>query len=130
MVAPILLRSCAGSTRASSAVLSQTEATPGAVTAIQAVPEDSGRLPPFAAFSVNNSDDVGVEAGRLTVMSAPIRVSQNGESACFTETAAKPFLLSFEDQEASGATAGERAFEAGTEASVEASTLSWLQSSS
>src|SRR5437868_6485374 len=40
MVVPSLLCSELGSTRASMAVLSQIEATPGAVTAAQAIPED------------------------------------------------------------------------------------------
>ena len=40
-------------------------------------------------------------AARATVMSAPIRVSQNGESGCFTETPAEPFGLFFDDHDMS-----------------------------
>ena len=96
------------------------------------IPEDCGALPPFASFSDNSSEPVSVAGWRVTVMSAPIRVSQNGDSGCFTDTAAEPLALSLDDHDASPlATAfGERAFDAGAHVSVEASTLSWLQSSS
>src|ERR1700730_2746922 len=63
-------------------------------------------------------------------MSAPTLASQNGDNACFTDTAAEPFGLSWDDRDVSlpapagGAT---RAFDAGL-IRVEASTLSWLQS--
>src|ERR1700730_10619496 len=63
-------------------------------------------------------------------MSAPILVSQNGDRGCFTDTA-EPFGLSFEDHDISvlvGSTG--RVFDALLVVSVEASTLSWLQSSS
>ena len=87
-----MLCSCEGSTRASIAVLSQIEPTPGAVTAAHAVPEDCGALPPLASFS-DNSSDIVVGGWRVTVMSAPSRASQNGDSGCFTVTAAEPFGL-------------------------------------
>src|ERR1700759_5865779 len=76
--------------RASTAVLSQTDPAPGAVMAAQALPPDCGRLPPLAVFSASNSDIV--VGSRVTVMSAPTRVSQNGATCCFTVTAA-PFGL-------------------------------------
>src|SRR5258708_9930294 len=82
---PSLLCSCVGSTRASIAVLSQTEPTPGAVIAAHADPPDCGSLPPFASFSDKSSDPVSVDGCRVTVMSAPIRASQNGDSGCFTD---------------------------------------------
>ncbi len=97
---PSLLCSWPGSTRASTAVLSQIEPTPGAVIAAQAVPEDCGTLPPLASFSDSSSEAVSVP-WRATVMSAPIRVSQNGESDCLTDTADAPFGLSFDDHAAS-----------------------------
>src|SRR6185436_21080986 len=75
---PSLLCSDPGSTRASTAVVSQIEATPGAVIAAQAVPEDCGRLPPLASFSESCSEVVAAPC-RATVMSAPMRVSKNGE---------------------------------------------------
>src|SRR5258708_36269107 len=86
---PSLLCSWDGSTRASTAVLSQIEATPGAVIAAQAEPEDCGAEPPLASFSDSASDAVSVPC-RATVMSAPIRVSQNGVSDCLTDTAEVP----------------------------------------
>src|SRR5664279_1747855 len=132
MEVPSLLVSWAGSTRASTAVLSQTEPTPGADIAAHALPEDCGALPPLASFSDNSSEPVSVAGWRVSVMSAPILVSQNGVSGCFTDTAAEPFALSFDDHDASpfAIVFGERAFDAGAHVSVEASTLSWLQSSS
>src|ERR1700716_2542055 len=63
---PSLLCSCDGSTLASIAVLSQIEPTPGAVIAAHAAPEDCGWLPPFARFSDNSSDVVGVAGWRGT----------------------------------------------------------------
>ena len=129
---PSLLCSCAGSTRASIAVLSQIEPTPGAVRAAHAVPEDCGWLPPFASFSESSSDAVSVERSRATVISAPIRASQNGDSGCFTDTAAEPFGLSLDDHDISllaPAWGAMRAF-AGRVVRVDASTLSWLQSNS
>src|SRR5207247_8029409 len=66
-----------------------------------------------------------------TVISAPTRASQNGDSGCFTVTAAEPFGLSLDDHDVSlPACCGSRSFDAGAVVSVEASTLSWLQSSS
>src|SRR5258708_8635663 len=126
---PSLLCSWPGSTRASTAVLSQIEPTPGAVIAAHAVPVDCGSLPPLVAFSDNSSDIV--VGCRVTVISAPILVSQNGDSGCFTDTA-EPFRLSLEDHDISAAVpaCGEtRAFDAGPLVNVDASTLSWLQSS-
>src|SRR5450631_664300 len=132
MEVPSLLVSCAGSTRASTAVLSQIEPTPGADIAAHAVPEDCGALPPLASFSDNSSEPVSVAGWRVTVMSAPILASHTGDSGCFTDNAAEPFALSFDDHDASpfAIVVGERAFDAGAHVSVEASTLSWLQSSS
>src|SRR5258708_21689243 len=126
---PSLLWSCPGSTRASTAVLSQIEPTPGAVIAAQAVPEDCGTLPPFASFSDSTSEAVSVPC-RATVMSAPIRVSRNGETDCLTETADEPFGLAFDDHDASAPAffGALRPFAAGPD-SGEASRLSWLQSS-
>ncbi len=99
--------------------------------AAHAAPEDCGSLPPLAAFSASSSESV--DGSRTTVMSAPIRVSQNGETDCFTDTA-DPFGLSVDDHVISlvGLARGaRRAFEAGLMAiKVDASTLSWLQSSS
>src|SRR3954471_16171978 len=63
-------------------------------------------------------------------MSAPIRVSQNGDSDCLTETADDPLSLALDDQAASPlavAFGAEGPFAAGM-SKVEASTLSWLQS--
>src|SRR5258705_122767 len=85
---------------------------------------------PLASFS-DNSSDIVVAGWRVTVMSAPSRASQNGDSGCFTVTAAEPFGLSLDDHAISlPACGGSRSFDAGAVASVEASTLSWLQSSS
>src|SRR5580704_4483473 len=129
---PSLLCSCVGSSLASTAVLSQIELKPGAVTAAHAVPEDCGKLPPLASFSANSCDSVCAGPG-ATVMSAPIRASHKGDSGCFTETAAEPFGLSFPDHDGpvAGPACGERGFDAGAPfINVEASTSSWLQSSS
>src|SRR5664279_1192060 len=113
MEVPSLPVSCAGSTRASTAVLSQTEPTPGADIAAHALPEDCGALPPLASFSVNNSEPVSAAGWRATVMSAPIRVSQNGDSGCFTDNAAEPLGLSFDDHDGSplAMAFGRRAFD-------------------
>ena len=70
--APILLCSAPGSTRASTAVLSQIAPAPGAVAAAQALPEDCGRLPPLVAFWASSSDIV--RGSLATVMSAPMRL--------------------------------------------------------
>src|ERR1700751_6209154 len=95
MVVPSLLWSCPGSTRASTDVLSQSEPAPGAVIAAQAAPEDCGALPPLVDFSASTSDMV--VGSRATVMSAPTRVSQNGETHCFTDTADEPLAWSCDD---------------------------------
>src|SRR5437667_269600 len=93
-------------------------------------PEDGGALPPLASFS-DNSSDIVVGGSRVTVISAPSRASQNGDSGCFTVTAAEPFGLSLNDHDMSlPACCESRSFDAGAVVSVEASTLSWLQSSS
>src|SRR5262249_60141420 len=76
MEVPTLLWSWFGSMRASTAVLSQTEPAPGAVTAAQAVPPDCGRLPPLLLFSASSS--AIVVGSRAPVMSAPARAVQNG----------------------------------------------------
>src|SRR5439155_2766528 len=127
---PSLLCSDPGSTRASTAVLSQIEATPGAVIAAQAVPDDCGRLPPLASFSESCSDVVAVPC-RATVMSAPMRASQNGVMDCLTDTAEVPFALSLADHVVSALPAAFDAplpFGSGP-LRVDASTLSRLQSS-
>src|SRR5258707_3178972 len=112
MEVPSLLCSCEGSTRASIAVLSQIEPTPGAVTAAHAAPEDCGAFPPLASFS-DNSSDIVVGGWRVTVMSAPSRASQNGDSGRFTVTAAEPFGLSLDDHDISLPASGRcRSFEA------------------
>src|SRR3981189_987365 len=95
---PSLLCSCAGSTRASIAVLSQIEPTPGAVIAAQAVPEDCEGWASGENRCRSRSALANVWGGGPTVMSAPTRASQNGESGCFPDTSAEPFGLSFEDQ--------------------------------
>src|SRR5882724_11213337 len=105
---PSLLCSWDGSTRASTAVLSQIDPTPGAVMAAQADPEDCGVVPPLASFSDSASEAVSVPC-RATVMSAPIRVSQNGVSDCLTDTAELPFGFSFADHAASALAPGFRA---------------------
>src|ERR1700745_3991384 len=64
-------------------------------------------------------------------MSAPTRASQNGETDCFTDTAEEPLAWSLPDQFMplpSSAFFGAAAF-ALASAKVEASVLSWLQSS-
>src|SRR5450631_677434 len=66
-------------------------------------------------------------------MSAPTLASRNGDTGCFTDTAAEPFGLSLEDQDRSAAVSARgagRAFDAGPVIRVAASTLSRLQSSS
>src|SRR5262245_27485398 len=116
--------------RASTAVWSQIEATPGAVIAAQAVPDDCGRLPPLASRSDNCSDVVTAPC-LATVMSAPIRVSQNGEIDCLTATADVPLALSFAVHDISVPPAPddvERRL-ATKSPSVDTSTSSWLQSS-
>jgi hypothetical protein len=99
------------------------------VIAAHAVPPDCGRLPPFAVFSSSNSDMVA--GSRATVMSAPTRASQNGETDCFTDTAEEPLAwLRFDQVMPPSADVREAgAFAAGPSPSVEASTASWLQSS-
>src|SRR5258707_13249632 len=63
-------------------------------------------------------------------MSAPMRASQSGERDCLTDTAEAPFGLALFDQVASELVpfGAARPFGAGP-VKVEASTLSWLQSS-
>src|SRR5690349_11133225 len=73
-----------------------------------------------------------VVACEATVMSAPTRVSQNGDTACFTETSEAPLPFLLFDQERSlppWPAAAERARGAGPAANVMESMLSWLQSS-
>src|SRR5260370_21663832 len=86
---PSLLCSCDGSTRASIAVLSQIEPTPGAVTAAHAAPEDCGAFPPLASFS-DNSSDIVVGGGRGTVLSAPARAAPDRHSGCLPRTPPGP----------------------------------------
>src|SRR6266566_3079767 len=66
-------------------------------------------------------------------MSAPILASSTGDKGCFTDTAAAPFGLLLDDHDISVPAPGcgtRRVFGAGWVIRVEASTLSWLQSSS
>src|SRR5438477_3404545 len=103
---------------------------PGAVAAAQAVPDDCEGGASGENFCRNASALVEAE-GFTTVMSAPMRVSQNGVSDCLTETAEAPFGLAFDDHDGSlpaAFFAAVRPFGA-VKLSVEASTLSWLQSS-
>src|SRR5882757_11087686 len=92
---PSLLCSCDGSTRASIAVLSQIEPTPGAVIAAHAAPEDC--CSPVVIFCCSAS---AADKGccRATVRSAPTLVSQNGIIDCLTDNAAAPLDLSCDDQ--------------------------------
>ena len=131
MRVPSLLWSALGSTRASTEVLSQIEPTPGAVTAAQALPEEFSPGAPGEIFCCSRSPLVAPCGGLTTVMSAPMRVSQNGEIDCLTDTEDAPLPLALEDHAAeslaaffaAGRPLAEGAF------SVDASTLSWLQSS-
>src|ERR1700710_2630695 len=95
-VVPSLLCTSDGSTRASIAVLSQIEPTPGAVIAAHAAPEDC--CSPVVIFCCSAS---AAEAGccRATVRSAPTLVSQNGIMDCLTDNAAAPLDLSCDDQD-------------------------------
>src|SRR5689334_21150055 len=128
MDVPTLPSSWFGSTRASTEVLSQTDPAPGAVTAAHALPPDCGRLPPLAAFSASNSDIV--VGSRVTVISAPMRASQYGVTDCLTETAEEPFVPFLFDQLMPPSDVCElRILAAGPSPRVDASTLSWLQSS-
>src|SRR6476646_6044914 len=98
--------------RASMAVLSQIEPTPGAVTVAQAVPEDCG-WPSGEYFCSSTSALVVTGRWLTTVMSAPIRVSQNGDRD------ASPLSAVLGPVPPAGAGM----------LNVDASTLSWLQSS-
>src|SRR5215470_258369 len=134
MAVPSLLCSWVGSTRASTAVLSQIDPAPGAEIAAQTEPEDCGRAPPFAAFSATSS--AIVVGSRVTVMSAPTRVSQNGDTDCLTDTADAPFGLSPPDHAIPlpvfplpvMACCAADGLGAAAAISVDTSTLSWLQS--
>src|SRR5882757_7247460 len=126
---PSLLCTCDGSTRASIAVLSQIEPTPGAVIAAHAAPEDC--CSPVVIFCCSAS---AAEAGccRATVRSAPTRVSQNGIIDCLTDNAAAPLALSCADQEDAGPSCmARRVFgSAGALAVAAEAGSSWLQSMS
>src|SRR5882757_396970 len=128
---PNLLCTSDGSTRASIAVLSQIEPTPGAVIAAHAAPEDC--CSPVVIFCCSAS---AAEAGccRATVRSAPTLVSQNGIIDCLTDNAAAPLDLSCADQDdaAPSATARLAFGSAGVFASPAAADAgsSWLQSMS
>src|SRR5688572_17966358 len=102
---------------------------PGAVIAAHAVPEDCDGGLSGENFRCSRSALVKVWGWLTTVMSAPIRVSQNGDSDCFTETSAAPFALfvDFHDVSEPPEVFGARAFEAGPSRSVAVSRLSWLQ---
>src|SRR5215203_1222217 len=128
MEVPSLLCSWAGSMRASTAVLSHSVPTPGAVMAAQAVPEDCEGAASY--FWRSRSALVATAFGLTTVMSAPTRASQNGNTDRLTETDDAPLPLRLEDHAAplsARPLAAARPF-AGARFSVEASTLSWLQS--
>src|ERR1700752_5135603 len=131
MTVPSLLCSAPGSTRASTEVLSQIEPTPGADIAAQALPEEFSGGALGEIFCRSRSPLVVPEGWLTTVMSAPMRVSQNGEIDCFTDTEAAPLPWALDDHDASSPAApfaGARLFGEGR-FSVEGSTLSWLQSS-
>src|SRR5205823_974518 len=101
---------------------------PGAVAAAQALPEDCGTLPPLVAFCARSSDIV--RGSLVTVMSAPIRASQNENTDCFTFTAEEPLALAFDDQFIPLlAAACARFLAAMMSLSVPASIASWPQSS-
>ena len=127
---PSLPCSCPGSTRASIEVLSQIEPTPGAVAAAQAVPEDCEGGASGENFCRSTSALVEVEGWLTTVMSAPMRVSQNGVSDCLTVTAEVPFAPGVRRPRNVAAVGGLRCSAAFgcARLRVEASTLSWLQS--
>src|ERR1700761_8267585 len=132
MEVPSLLCSEFGSTRASTAVLSQIEPAPGALMEAQALPPDCGRLPPFELFSASSS--AMVVGSWVTVMSAPTLASQTGETDCFTDTDAAPLGWFLSDQfmppsAEEAETVCERIFAPDMSCKVEASTSSWLQSS-
>src|SRR5882724_9874800 len=131
MVVPSLPCSEPGSTRASTAVLSQIEPTPGADIAAQALPEEFSGGALGEIFCRNRSPLVVPGAGLTTVMSAPILVSQNGEIDCLTETEAAPLPLALDDHDALSPAALFAAARPLTDGrfNMEASTLSWLQSS-
>src|SRR5262245_36095049 len=131
MMVPSLPCSAPGSTRASTAVLSQIEPTPGADIAAQALPEEFSGGAFGEIFWRNTSPLVVTGAGLTTVMSAPILVSQNGAIDCLTETEEAPLPLALDDHDASSLLAPLAAARAFTEGrfNMEASILSWLQSS-
>jgi len=82
-------------------------------------------------FCRSRSPLVVPEGWLTTVMSAPMRVSQNGEIDCLTDTEAAPLPWALDDHDASSLAAPFEAARPLAEGrfSVEASTLSWLQSS-
>src|SRR5215468_2680106 len=101
MTVPSLPCSAVGSTRASTAVLSQIEPTPGADIAAQALPEEFSGAAFGEIFCRNRSLLVMPDCGFTTVMSAPMRVSQNGEIDCLTDTEEAPLPLALDDHDAS-----------------------------
>ncbi len=105
---------------------------PGAVIAAQAVPEDCDGGPSGENFCRSTSALVNAWGWLTTVMSAPILVSQNDDSDCFTDTSAAPFalLVDFHEVSEPPEAFGWRAFAAGPSSSVAVSVLSWLQSGS
>src|SRR3954452_18999255 len=100
MLVPSLPCSLPGSTRASTEVLSQIDPTPGAVMAAQALPEEFSGTPFGEIFCRSRSPLVVPGAGLTTVMSAPMRVSQNGEIDCLTDTDDAPLPLALDDHAA------------------------------
>ena len=128
-----MLCSCAGSTRASTAVLSQIEATPGAVIAAQAVPEDCGRLPPFGrVFPQQFGGWSACPAGHHGHVGADPCVPERRDRLLDRHAGGAVRLLDWTTRMRRHLAA--RSWRAGPPLTagagrVEASTLSWLQSS-
>src|SRR5438552_12898463 len=101
MTVPSLPCSEPGSTRASTEVLSQIEPTLGADIAAQALPEEFSGGALGEIFCRSRSPLVVPGGGLTTVMSAPMRVSQKGETDCLTDRAAAPLPLALDDHDAS-----------------------------
>src|SRR5215475_15095379 len=101
MLVPSLLCSAVGSTRASTEVVSQIEPTPGAVMAAQALPEEFSGAALGEIFCRSTSPLVVPAGWFTTVMSAPMRVSQNGVTCCLTDTEEAPLPLTLDDHDVS-----------------------------
>ena len=128
-----MLCSCDGSSRASTAVLSQIEPTPGAVIAAHAVPEDCGRLPPLASSpTAIATPSASAAAGSRSCRRRPwcrgnstaavLRLPRRSRWPCRSTTTTSRCWMP---------TAAPRAPSTpDLPFNVDASTLSWLQSSS